>query len=108
MITLPAGMPVAQAAAFLQSLGRIRPAGVPFSVVQGGTGLFLGTEAFLGKGVVVGAYLGGPLTGASNVLAATTCSSQPLLPDLFLVANGLAQPGLGPPLSPQGTWPLAS
>jgi hypothetical protein len=105
VVTLPTGTTAAQASAFFTSLGRIRPAGVPFSVTQGGTGLFLGTEAFLGKGTVAGAYLSPGLAVAGLNLAATTCSSQPLLPDLFLAAQGLAQPGLAPPTSPQGTWP---
>ena len=105
VVTLPPGTTAAQASAFFTSLGRIRPAGVPFSVTQGGTGLFLGTEAFLGKGTVAGAYLSPGLAVAGLNLAATTCSSQPLLPDLFLAAQGLAQPGLAPPTSPQGTWP---
>lgn len=104
-ITFPVGLSTAQATAFLVSLNRIRPAGVPFSVTQGGTGLFLGAEAFLGKGVVAGAYLSPGLAVAGLNLPATTCSSRPLLPDLFLAAQGLAQPGLAPPTSPQGTWP---
>jgi len=103
-ITLPGYLTPAQATAFAASLGRIRPVGVPFAVLQGGTGLYLGTEAFLDTGVVLGAYLTGAGTAAAPPLNATTPSAQPLIPDLFLVDPLLAQPGL---LSQglQGAWP---
>jgi hypothetical protein len=96
-ITLPGAMTATQAAAFVASLGRIRPAGVPFVVVGGGLGLYLDAEAFLGKGVVFGSYLTGYTTPGTFNLNATTNSSQPLIPTLFL-----SDPNLNPGTS---QWP---
>ena len=103
-ISVPATMTTQQVSNFLQSLNRIRPAGVPFTLQQKTPGLFLGTEAFLGRGESIGAWIGTGMTTGVNPLNATTCSSQPLIPDLFLVDPYLAVPGL---LSQalQGTWP---
>lgn len=103
-IVLPSSMTNAQALAFVQSLGRIRPAGVPFTVQQLGTGLFLGTEAFLGKGSTLGSYLTGGGSAGLPDIGAMTPSAQPIIPDLFLVDPNLAQPGLLS-LGLQGTWP---
>jgi len=86
-ITLPATMTLPQVITFLVSLGRIRPAGVPFSVQQTGTGLYLGAEAFLGAGATIGSYLVNTGTAPTSLLNATTCNAQPLIPDLFLVAD---------------------
>jgi hypothetical protein len=103
-ITLPASLTAAQATAFIESLGRIRPDGVPFTVQQSGTGLFLGTEAFLGAGITLGSYLTGGGGAASPPIGATTPSAQPIIPDLFLVDPNLAQPGLLS-MGLQGAWP---
>lgn len=104
-LKLPSGMSAAQATVFVASLGRIRPVGVPFTVQQLGTGLYLGTEGFLGDGTVLGAYLTGGGGAVPPPLNPTTPSAQPLIPDLFLVDPNLARPGL---LSqaPQGSWPV--
>jgi hypothetical protein len=103
VITLPSSMSAAQIAIFLQSLGRIRPAGVPFSVAQVGGGLFLGTVAFLSQGTQQGAYLSGGGSTVTDTLAASTPNSVPLLPTLYFSDLYLAQPGLataGPPSQP--------
>lgn len=94
-ITLPSYMSLTQAGAFIASLGRIRPAGVPFTVQQAGTGLYLNAEGFLGDGTVLGTYLTGGNTPLSLGLNATTPSAQPLIPDLFLV-----DPSINPSLAP--------
>lgn len=94
---------VPQAIQILQSLARVRPAGVPIlsifipgSVGPGGTGggLFLDTINFLDLAPdVTGAYLvdvgggggGGGATPIGNFgLSAATNSAQPILPDLLL------------------------
>ena len=96
-ITLPGSMTFSQAVVFVASLGRIRPAGVPFVVVGGGLGLYLDAEAFLGQGVVFGSYLTGYSAPGTFNLNATTNSSQPLIPSLFL-----SDPNLNPGTS---AWP---
>lgn len=95
LITLPSFMTAAQIKAFLISLGRIRPAGVPFTLKQAGSGLFLGTETFMGEGRVVGVYLTDGLASIGLPIGATTLSSQPLLPTLYF-----ADPTLNPSLAP--------
>jgi hypothetical protein len=104
VITLPSFLTQAQITAFVASLGRIRPVGVPFTVLSSRSGVYLGSEAFLGDGVDYGSYLTGGISPLSLGLGATTCSAQPLVPDLYLVDPNLAQPGL---LSRglQGIWP---
>ena len=97
IITLPGSMTFSQAVVFVASLGRIRPAGVPFVVVGGGLGLYLDAEAFLGQGVVFGSYLTGYSTPGTFNLNATTNSSQPLIPSLLL-----GDPNLNPGNS---SWP---
>ena len=92
-ITLPAYMTPAQVAAFLVSLGRIRPDGVPFTVTQSGLGLYLDAEAFLGKGTDIGSYLPRGTGPAALGLNATTCSAQPILPTLLMTDPSL-NPGL--------------
>lgn len=106
VINLPPYMTTAQIADFLASLDRIRPAGVPFSLTQTNTGLYLGTEVFLGDARVMGSYLAtSPTNGAPDV-AATTLSSRPILPALYLEDPYLAEPGLVG-AGPQGVWPIA-
>ena len=92
-ITLPATMTAAQVAAFVVSLGRIRPAGVPFALSQGGTGLYLGAEAFVGDGITIGAYLSPGAAAKALNLNATTPSAQPLISTCFLTDPNL-NPGL--------------
>ncbi len=94
-LLLPSNMSVGQVSAFLVSLARIRPAGVPFTIQQVGAGLFLGTEAFLGTGSVIGSYLTAGTQAVTLAEAATTFSSQPLLPTLYL-----ADPTINPSLAP--------
>jgi len=89
LITLPAYLSPAQAAAFISSLGRIRPAGVPFAVQQSGFGLFLGTEAFLGDGALLGTYLTVGTKPVTLDLNATTPSAQSLIPTCFLTDPAL-------------------
>ena len=93
-ITLPPTMTAAQVREFLFSLNRIRPLGVPFSVTQVGSGLFLGTDAFLGMGSLAGAYLTGGTVPVPLPLNATTRNSVPLLPTLLLT-----DPTLNPSLA---------
>ena len=107
VIALPVSMTAAQVAQFVSSLGRIRPVGVPFAVSRAGTGLYLGTEAFLGAGQFLGSYLTATPADAALSLSATTPSAQPLAPALFLSDPYLARPGLlGQAL--QGQWPPSS
>lgn len=92
MISLPATMAPSLVAAFLATLNRIRPVGVPFTVQQATGGLYLGTEAFLGLGRVQGSYLVSPAAQSTLDLAALTNNAQPLIPDLLLIdptVNGL-------------------
>jgi hypothetical protein len=82
-ITLPPILTTAQVAEFLQSLNRIRPAGIPFSASQIGGGLFLGTVEFLGKNTVQGSYLTSGVSDVNASLSASTPNSVPLLPTLL-------------------------
>ena len=84
VITMPAAMTLTQITSFVVSLGRIRPAGVPFTLMQSGLGIYLGTEAFLGDGVTLGTYLSSGSAPSLIGLNATTTSAQPLLPTLWL------------------------
>lgn len=97
-ITLPSTMTIAQVQAFILSLNRIRPAGVPFNVFQIGTGMFLGTEVFLGDGRVMGTYLAGGTQSVTLSISSTTNSSQPLLPTLYF-ADPTINPSLAPPFT---------
>lgn len=83
-LEMPASMTLAQINTFLLSLGRIRPAGMPFKVSQAGIGLFLGTVDFLGDGMIVGNYLTTGDQPVALMIPATTLSSQPLIPALLL------------------------
>lgn len=93
VLNLPATLSRTALTNFLVSLGRIRPAGVPFTVQQVNTGLFLGTVNPLGGGAMPGSYL---VRGATTVpadISALTNSSVPLLPDLYLTDPTL-NPGI--------------
>lgn len=83
-LTLPAAMTAAQVLAFLVTLGRIRPAGVPFTISMSNSGLFLGTVNFFGEGRMQGAYLSQSVVGAPPGLSPMTNNSAPLLPTLYL------------------------
>lgn len=96
-INMPPSMTALQTQQFLQSLARIRPAGVPFNVQQTGSGLFLGTEEFLGDGRAVGNYLTAGTSTTVLTLGATTLSAQPILPGCWLT-----DPTLNPSLAPAG------
>jgi hypothetical protein len=104
-ITLPGSMPSSTIAAFIFSLSRIRPAGVPFTVSQTGIGIYLGTETFLGTGAPKGAYLASGLIPIPLTINPSTPNSVPLLPTLYFETPGLESPGLLG-LGSQGTWPL--
>lgn len=97
VITLPATLTSAQVAAFLQSLGRIRPAGMPFIGLQNIGGLFLDTEAYLGAGAVMGSYLTTGNTPITLPISPFTNSMVPLLPSLYFEAP-ILNPSLTPPV----------
>jgi hypothetical protein len=94
VIAFPASMTGPQVATFLAGLARIRPAGVPFAVVQQGGGLFLGTDEFLGTGILAGSYLTGGNTPGGPLIGASTPNSVPLLPTLYFSDPLLGRPGL--------------
>ena len=86
-LKLPNTLTTMQINLIVNSLVRIRPAGVPFTVQgtsTGGGGPFLTTINFLNAAKTTGAFVGGE--GSSNVLVlnASTNNAQPLLPDIFL------------------------
>ena len=87
-------MTTAQIQAVVASLNRIRPAGVPFTVMQKSLGLYLGTVNFLGEGRMPGSYLGGGLVSVPSGMGPLTNNSQPLVPDLMFT-----DPTLNPTLS---------
>lgn len=77
----------AQAILILQSIARVRPAGVPFIVLDSaGNGIYLDTINFLDTAPdVTGAYLAETGVGAAPGVGATTNNAEPLLPDLLLI-----------------------
>jgi hypothetical protein len=97
VITLPAAMSQTQVQNFLQSLNRIRPAGVPFSVNVAAGGLFAGTANFTGGGGggVMGDYLSAATSSLALGISPTTQNSVPLLPTTLLV-----DPTINPSLTP--------
>jgi hypothetical protein len=82
-ITLPANMTLAQITAFLLSLNRIRPAGVPFIISQVVGGITLGTDIFLATGAPKGAYLSMAVNAIPLPIGATTNNTVPLLPSTY-------------------------
>lgn len=95
-ITLPPSMTSAQIDAFLLTLNRVRPIGVPFTVEQLSAGTFLGTIAFLGSGSrVPGDYLSANPTSVGLPIGANTLSARPLLPSLLFV-----DPTINPSFAP--------
>ena len=83
VVTLPSSMLVSQIQSFIDSLGRIRPAGVPFIADQITDGLFLNTVNFVSEGQMSGSYLTSNASVIPIVLSAVTNNFQPLLPDLY-------------------------
>lgn len=84
-ITLSAAMTTAQITAFLSTLARIRPAGVPFTVNAVSAGAFLGTLDFLGVGMLPGAYLSSGTSPVTLPFGASTNNAVPTLPGLYFV-----------------------
>lgn len=84
VLVLPSAMTLAQIIAFLASFNRIRPAGVPFTLFQSGSGPFLGTTEHLGQGILVGAYLPAGEVGSTLPIGAGTPNAAPLIPTLYM------------------------
>ena len=93
-IAFPAGVTQAQIAAILNSLGKIRPAGVPFTVGQASAGTFLDTINFLDSPRSEGAFLSGSTAGVALPIPGTTNNIPQLLPGLLL-----SDPTLNPSLA---------
>lgn len=85
VIHLPAGISTAQIRAFAQTLGYVRPAGVPFTIVSETGGLYLDTDVFLDGRRSWGNYLADGATPVDLGLSPVTNNATPLLPDLLLV-----------------------
>lgn len=83
-ITIPSTMTAQQILYFLTSLNRIRPVGVPFTVQQIVGGLFLGTDEFLGLGLVQGSYLANGIITLSLPQGPSTANSVPIIPTLYI------------------------
>ena len=97
IITFPSTMSLTQIANFLASFNRIRPIGVPFTAIQGGGALYLGTIEYLGGGITLGTYLSAGASPSTSSLGANTLNAQPLLPTLFMT-DPLLNPSLAPGL----------
>lgn len=93
-IILPQSMTLTQIQNFLISLNRIRPVGVPFTVSQVGGGVFLGTDEFIGQGLVMGSYLSGGVVFLTLPQGPSTPNSVPLIPTV-LMDDSTLNPGLG-------------
>lgn len=94
IITFPGNMTTAQITAFLISLNRIRPAGVPFVIQQAQGGITLGTDIFLATGAPKGAYLTSAIQGLALPIGPSTSNTVPLLPNTYF-----SDPSLNPSLS---------
>ena len=91
-LTLPPTLALSGVVEFLQNLGRIRPAGVPFVLQQASGGLYLGTEAFIAMGMMQGSYLVEPTSAQALAIAATTNNARVLIPTTLMTdpaVNGL-------------------
>jgi hypothetical protein len=84
VIQLPGSLTIAQVDAFVASLNRIRPAGVPFQVGMQSSGLYLDTINYCGAARVTGAYLTNALTYVPLAIGPITINAVPLLPSLYL------------------------
>jgi hypothetical protein len=97
-VIFPATLTTLQIEQILNSLVRIRPAGVPITIAaQSVDGLYLQTINFCGAADVTGAYLADQASTATVTLNESTNNTPPSLPDLFLTDPTL-NPGQ-PPLS---------
>jgi hypothetical protein len=83
-ITLPPTMTPAQVTSFLRSLNRIRPAGMPFTVNQTASGIFLGTQVFIGTGLSQAPYLTGTAINLALALNPVTPNTVPIIPTTFM------------------------
>lgn len=84
-IEFQGSLTTSQITAILISLGRIRPAGVPFTVNSASSaGLYLNTVNFTNAPKVTGAYLAGSSGTADLGLGPATNNAAPILPTLFL------------------------
>lgn len=84
-IIFPATLTTLQIQNILNSLVRIRPAGVPITIAaQSPDGLYLQTINFLGASDVTGAYLSASAVLSTVLLNVATNNTSPALPDLFL------------------------
>lgn len=90
-INFPAGLSTSQIAQIVASLGRIRPAGVPFTIGQiASNGLYLTTINFAGGAPdVTGAFLAGATAGGVLPLGPGTNNAAPIVPTVFLTDPGL-------------------
>ena len=80
VLTFPATMTVAQVNAFVMTLLRIRPVGVPFAIVLQGGGIYLGDSTFLGTDD----YLTAGTTTLPYPGSPCTPNTVPLLPSLLM------------------------
>lgn len=94
VIDFSTALSAAQILAVLQSLVRIRPAGVPFVVSSVSLGLYLNTIDFLNGINVTGTYLSESPPGTTAGLGPATNNTAPSLPGLFLT-----DPTLNPSLA---------
>ena len=85
-ITFPSTVTDAQIAQIVESLARVRPAGVPITGLNrpSGEGLYLTTINFLGAAKVTGAFLSETSTGVGLSLYPATNNAVPILPDYLL------------------------
>ena len=84
-LTFPANLSLGLIQQIINSLARVRPAGVPFQVAQIGAGTFLDTVNYAGGAPrVTGAYLSSGSEPVPVAIGAGTNNSPPLLPDLYL------------------------
>jgi hypothetical protein len=93
VISLPGSATIAQTNAFVSSLSRIRPAGVPFQIAQKSAGGFLETINYFGAPRVTGAYLNEASTYVPLAIGPVTINAVPLLPSLYLT-DPLLNPSL--------------
>ena len=94
-VIFPATLTTLQIQTILNSLIRIRPAGVPITIgALSPDGLYLQTINFFGASDVTGAYLAAGSVVSTVFLNVSTNNTTPLLPDLFLT-----DPTLNPSLA---------
>lgn len=95
-ITLPPTLLVPQIKQIIVDLAYVRPAGVPFKVVQESGNTFLNTVNYLGGAPrVTGAYLAGSVINVNALIGNGTTNAVGLLPDL-LFTDPLINPNLPP------------